>query len=151
MKMQQLRVVVGGIVIAGAFGALLLSSTQGGTLRAVPISQLRRADGTPASFVGQRLRAVGFVTREAVKKVPRRTPDGIVSVNYFSVDDKGLAARVEYADALPDTFRLGGPVQIDGEYVAPGRIRADRVLTKCPSKYDVDAKGQQKYRREKGD
>ncbi|HEX8833634.1 MAG TPA: cytochrome c maturation protein CcmE, partial [Abditibacteriaceae bacterium] len=39
-------------------------------------------------------------------------------------------------DALPDTFRAGGPVQVDGTYAAPGSIEAEHVLTKCPSKYE---------------
>ena len=143
---SSLRMVIGGVVIAGAFGALIYSGTQSGSLRAVPVSELRRADGTQGSFVGQHLRAVGFVTRTPVRKVPTQTQAGTVNVNYFSIDDHGATAHVEYADALPDTFRLGGPVQIDGEYIAPGRIRAVHVLTKCPSKYDADAQQQDQYR-----
>jgi cytochrome c-type biogenesis protein CcmE len=48
---------------------------------------------------------------------------------------------VEYRDALPDTFHPGGPVQVDGEYFAAGKIRADHVFTKCPSKYEAGEKG----------
>ena len=146
----QIKFLLGGAVIAGAFGALLLSSTESGTLRAVPVSDLRKADGTTRSFVGQRLRAVGFVTRDPVKKIARRDAQGIVNVNYFAVDDKGAQIHVQFAEVLPNSFRLGGPVQIDGTYTAPGELHADRVLTKCPSKYDADAKAQDGYRK-KGD
>ena len=147
---SQIKFLLGGAVIAGAFGALLLSSTESGTLRAVPVADLRKADGTAHSFVGQRLRAVGFVTRDPVKKIARHDAQGLVNVNYFAVDDKGAKVHVQFAEVLPNSFRLGGPVQIDGTYTAPGELHADRVLTKCPSKYDADAKAQDGYRK-KGD
>ena len=143
------KMLVGGALALGAFGALMVSGTQSGTMQAVPVSKLRQNDSTASSYVGQRLRAVGFVTHDPVRKTPRKTPNGTVSVHRFSVDDKGAVCEVEFADALPETFRLGSPVQVDGEYVAPGKIRADRVLTKCPSKYDAEAQAQDKRRQKK--
>lgn len=139
-----MRMVVGSVVIVGAFGALLVSGTQGGTMQAVPVSQLRGADATTHSYAGQRLRAVGFVTRDPVRKMPRKTDAGMVNVNLFAISDKGAIVKVRYADALPDTFRLGGPVQVDGVYTKAGELDADRVLTKCPSKYDAEAQAQDK-------
>lgn len=139
MKKRNSRWMIGTLVIVGAFGALVASSIGSNTLRAVPVSELRAADNTPHHFIGQRLRVVGFVGREPVRKSPLQTPGGLVSVNHFGVNEKGASLIVEYPDALPDSFRAGGPVQVDGIYAAPGVVRAEHVLTKCPSKYDVDA------------
>ena len=121
--------------MAGALGFLVVSSLQGGTLKSIPVADLRAADAKPGNFVGQRLRVVGFVGDKPVQKQPSQTPNGIVNIAHFDVVEGSVKVAVSYTDALPDTFRKGGPVQVDGVYVAPGVMKADHVLTKCPSKY----------------
>lgn len=131
------RYLIGSLVIVAALVALVASSMQSNTLRSIPVKELRAADTTPQSLVGQRLRVVGFVGREPVQKSPRQTAHGVVNVQRFSVVEDGVTLAVEYHDALPDNFRPGGPVQIDGEYAAPGKLKAEHIYTKCPSKYDT--------------
>ena len=131
------RLVVGTAIIGVAFASMIASSMRSTTLTSVPVTKVRAADKTTRSYVGQRLRVVGFVGKAPVQKVPEQTPGGVVNINHFSVVEHGSALSVEYRDALPDTFRAGGPVQVDGVYTAPGRMRAERVLTKCPSKYEA--------------
>jgi cytochrome c-type biogenesis protein CcmE len=135
-KKKNHRYVVGSVVIFGAMAALVTTGMQSNTLRAVPVDELRKADNTSQSFVKQRLRVVGHITAQPVRKTPTRTESGIVDVSHFSVEEKGKTLQVTFRDALPDTFRAGGPVQVDGTYIAPGVMRADHVLTKCPSKYE---------------
>ena len=120
----------------GALGYLVTSSLQSGTLQSVPVAKLRAADSAPQSFVGKRLRMVGFVGPQKVVKTPSQTAEGVVNVHQFSVVEGKSTVAVSYTDALPDTFRAGGPVQVDGIYTAPGVMKADHVLTKCPSKYE---------------
>jgi len=131
------KLVVGSAIIGVAFASLVAGSMRSTTLASMPVTKLRAADQTPKSYVGQRLRVVGFVGKAAVKKIPEQTAGGVVSINHFSVVEHGSVVAVEFRDALPDTFRSGGPVQVDGVYTAPGHMRADRVLTKCPSKYEA--------------
>lgn len=132
--------VVGSLVIAAALTILVITSMRSNTFRSVPVSQLRAADASPRPFVGQRLRVVGFVAADPVRKEPMQTPNGVVDVNHFKVEERGATLAVEYRDALPDLFKPGGPVQVDGVYEAPGVMKADHVLTKCPSKYESDKK-----------
>ncbi|HVF09509.1 MAG TPA: cytochrome c maturation protein CcmE [Abditibacteriaceae bacterium] len=131
------RLVVGTAIIGVAFASLIVGSMRSTTLNSLPVAKLRAADKTPHSYVGQRLRVVGFVGKAPVRKVPEQTSAGVVNINHFAVVERNSTLAVEYRDALPDTFRSGGPVQVDGVYAAPGRMRADRVLTKCPSKYEA--------------
>jgi len=140
-KSRNPRFVVGPILIVGALGLLVVKGMQSSTLPIMPVSKLRAGDDSPQSQVGQRLRVAGFVGKEPVRKSPVQTPHGQVQVNYFNIEEHGKVLAVEYRDALPDTFRPGGPVQVDGEYYAPGKIRADHVFTKCPSKYESGEKG----------
>ncbi|RYG71009.1 cytochrome c maturation protein CcmE [bacterium] len=141
---MQSRYFVGSLLIAGALGFLVTSSMRTGSLKSIPVAQLRAADKKPDNFIGQRLRMVGFVGSEKVVKVPRQTEQGVVSEHSFSVIEGKSTVQVSYTDALPDTFRAGGPVQVDGIYVAPGVMKADHVLTKCPSKYEAEEKAKLK-------
>jgi cytochrome c-type biogenesis protein CcmE len=136
MKSSGKRFIIGGAVIVGALVALVWTGMNAATLRAVPVHEVRNADKTENSFVGQRLRLVGFVGHDPIRREAVQTPDGTVEIAHFLVEDKGKTVQVAFRDALPDTFRAGGPVQVDGKYTAPGRIEAEHVLTKCPSKYE---------------
>ena len=118
-------------------GFLVVSSLKAGTSQNVPVADLRAKDSSSDSFVGRHLRVVGFVGKAPVKFVPKQTDDGVVRESHFQVVEGKSTVAVSYTDALPDSFRAGGPVQIDGTYIAPGVLRAEHVLTKCPSKYKV--------------
>ena len=134
---MQLKYIAGSLILAGALGFLVVSSLQAGTFKSIPVGDLRAADAKPSNFVGQRLRVVGFVGERPVRNQPSQTPNGVISIAHFDVVEGKAKCAVSYTDALPDTFRAGGPVQIDGTYIAPGVIKADHVLTKCPSKYQA--------------
>lgn len=136
-KPRNKRYLFGPIIIVGALVSLVATGMKSNTLRAVPVDELRRADVTNASFVKQRLRVVGRISAGAVHKTPVQSAGGTVEVARFNIEEKGRTLQVEYRDALPDTFRAGGPVQVDGVYIAPGVMEADHVLTKCPSKYEA--------------
>lgn len=138
---MQRRYFLGSVAIMGALGFLVTSSLKSNTLKSVPVAELRAADTAPQNFVGQRLRMVGFVGPQKVVKTPQQSPHGVVNVHKFSVIEGKSAVMVSYTDALPDTFRAGGPVQVDGVYTAPGVMKADHVLTKCPSKYESEGAG----------
>ena len=134
---MQIRFLVGGAAILAAMGFLVVSSLKAGTSQNVPVADLRAKDSSSDSFVGRHLRVVGFVGAAPVKFVPKQTDDGVVRESHFQVVEGKSTVAVSYTDALPDSFRAGGPVQIDGTYIAPGVLRAEHVLTKCPSKYQA--------------
>ena len=137
---------IGLVVILAAFGFLVATSLSSVAMKSIPVHELRAADKSDNSLVGQRLRVVGFVGKTPVKSIEESTGSGVVKAHYFTVVDKEQTVNVTFRDALPDTFRAGGPVQVDGVYSAPGVMQADHVLTKCPSKYEAESKAQtQKY------
>lgn len=140
---MQSRYLFGSLAIMGALGFLVTSSLQGGTLQAIPVAKLRAADGKTQNFVGKRLRMVGFVGMGKVTQTPQQTAQGVVTAQKFMVFEGKQSVMVSYTDALPDTFRAGGPVQVDGVYTAPGQMKADHVLTKCPSKYQAEEAAKQ--------
>lgn len=137
---MQIRFFAGGAALLAAMGFLVVSSLKSGTTQNVPVENLRAKDSSSDSFVGRHLRVVGFVGASPIKYVPRQTGDGLINESHFQVVEGKSSVAVSYTDALPDTFRAGGPVQVDGTYIAPGVLRAEHVLTKCPSKYQAGDK-----------
>lgn len=137
MKAKQRRYALGTLLIVGSMGVLLASSMKSSALRAVPVGEICSADQTASSYVGQTVRIVGWVGKDKVRRELKQTDAGPVYVNHFDVVDKNQRVQVSYSDTLPDTFRHGSPVQVDGLYNAAGQMEAHRVLTKCPSKYEA--------------
>ncbi len=146
---MQSRYLIGSLALFGALGFLVFSSLQGGTLQAIPVAKLRAADGKTQNFVGQRLRMVGFVGAGKMTQTPQQTAQGVVTAHTFAVIEGKESVMVSYTDALPDTFHAGGPVQVDGVYTAPGVMKADHVLTKCPSKYQAEETAKQQKEQQK--
>ena len=135
------KLLFGSVVLLGAFGLLVAGGMQSSTLRAIPVGELLASEAQAQTHIGQRLRVVGFVGQEPVRRVVdngSKAQGGAGSTQYFIVHDKDKKISVEYRDALPETFKAGSPVQVDGVYYESGKLRADRVLTKCPSKYQAE-------------
>lgn len=139
-KSNQKRFAIGTLVVIAAFAFLIAGSLKSNTLQAMPVGALRQSDGASTSHVGQRLRVRGFFSAKPVRRVVENesTSGGAGSTQFFEIVDGKQTLSIEYRDVLPETCKPGSPVQVDGLYYAPGRFRAERVLTKCPSKYQAE-------------
>jgi cytochrome c-type biogenesis protein CcmE len=136
MKNGSFRYIAGITIILIAFALLVVGSMRSNTLRAMPVDQLLSTDGQ--SMVGQRLRLSGFVGSTPVRITTVQTAQGMQQIKHFNVVYHGKTVAVSFQDALPDMFKAGLPVQVEGVYTAPGQLKADQVLTKCPSKYQAE-------------
>ena len=134
MKNGSFRYIAGITVILMAFGLLVVGSMRSNTLRAMPVDQLLSEN----SMVGQRLRIAGFVGSSPITKTSVETPQGTKEIKHFNVVYHDKTVAVSFQDALPDMFKAGLPVQVEGVYTEPGHMKADMVLTKCPSKYQAE-------------
>ncbi|WP_027184867.1 cytochrome c maturation protein CcmE [Desulfovibrio inopinatus] len=64
--------------------------------------------------------------------------EGNLGVTFSLADkvDAGKSIRVEYAGVVPDTFKPGVEVIVEGAYKpTAGIFNASTLMTKCPSKY----------------
>src|SRR5688572_3022232 len=109
-----MKQLVGIGVILIAFVVLVASSMKSNTMRSVPVSELRAADSGSKTFVGQSVGVVGFVGELPVRSVTEQTPGGIIKIQRFMVEDENKTLEVDCRGALPETFRAGGPAQVDG-------------------------------------
>ncbi|HTS69153.1 MAG TPA: cytochrome c maturation protein CcmE [Terriglobia bacterium] len=57
----------------------------------------------------------------------------------FRLAQDALSIPVTYVgtDTLPDTFKDGAQAIVDGDYLANGEFRADKIQAKCASKYQA--------------
>jgi cytochrome c-type biogenesis protein CcmE len=54
----------------------------------------------------------------------------------FTIIDGSKSLPVTYKGTVPDTFKPGIDVLIEGRLDKDGIFRATTILTKCPSKYE---------------
>lgn len=90
---------------------------------------------------GEKLRAArlfGTVAEEGLSR--SENGQGVL----FQLEDKDKATRtlwVRYEGALPDTFKAGAEVIVEGGIRDDGHFQAKTLMTKCPSKYQKENRG----------
>lgn len=70
------------------------------------------------------------------------------SINYdtktlqldFTAFEEGAQIPVRYKGVIPDTFKEGQEVVLEGRLSSAGVFEATNILIKCPSKYEVKLK-----------
>ena len=105
---------VAALLFLGGLGYLVFSGLSENTVYFLNVSEARAAnllknvDGPGASFLLQ------------------------------DKDDAGLTLPVVYKGAVPDTFKAGAEVIVEGGLQPDGRFMAKTLMTKCPSKYQKE-------------
>jgi len=85
-------------------------------------------------------RLFGTVSAEDIDRDPSALG---VAFHVLDKDDPSKSIRVNYRGAVPDTFKPGVEVILEGSYTSgPPRFEATTLLTKCPSKYQKNEEGQ---------
>ncbi len=127
-KKQQRLIFFGGIFLAAAAAvALTLFALRGSITYFYTPSELAALGETPSSPI----RLGGLVADGSVEYAKAETGD-VVS---FTVEDGGADIRVNFAGLLPDLFREGQGVVVQGRMTDDGVMTADNVLAKHDENY----------------
>ncbi len=119
---------MGGIIIAVAITYLAYSGIQNAGLYYLTVSEIRN-EGIIA--YGQSARVNGDVLDGSIQW------DSQEGTLRFVISDGENELPIIYRGVAPDTFRGGAEVVVEGKY-APGNIfEADKIMAKCPSKYEA--------------
>ncbi|MFN7974467.1 MAG: cytochrome c maturation protein CcmE [Acidobacteriota bacterium] len=117
------------LAIGAGIGMLVVQTARSSTVYYQTLPEWQ-AKGR-AARAGAQVRISGYVepgsiVREAGK--PLR----------FVMEDKAKSARmtVAYGDVVPDTFKDGAEVVVEGEIGSDDTFMATTLLAKCPSKYE---------------
>jgi cytochrome c-type biogenesis protein CcmE len=124
-KRRRLLAVLAGMGMLGIAAALVLNAFSDSLVFFYSPSDLK----TKAVPQGRMLRIGGLVEEASVK----RAADGKTVT--FRITDGNIAVPVTYIGALPDLFREGQGVVVEGRLDAAGEVRAASVLAKHDERY----------------
>ena len=124
------RIVVSLVVLFLIIGGALVYQATRGTSSLVLMPSELIAHGTQSNL--PRIRVAGRVVEPVKYEVE---PNLVLSFQVEDPKDPKGAVPVVYRGVKPDMFIAGRDVIIDGDYES-GTIKAVKVLTQCPSKYE---------------
>ncbi len=88
-----------------------------------------------AKAYGEPARISAWVTEDPVTTEPSNM------ILRFTVSNElggGEKLAVVYKGVVPDGFKTGAEVVVEGQYSTSGVFSANKLLTKCPSKYEAE-------------
>jgi cytochrome c-type biogenesis protein CcmE len=119
--------------VIGIIGYLILSGFDDTTVAYYQTVDELKTLGVSAN--GKSYRVSGQVVAGSVV----RAEDGLSMT--FTIDELGSTMPVVYHGIIPDTFKEGVGVLLEGKY-ANGRFEATNIMTKCASKYEEEGQMQ---------
>ena len=127
MGRKGIQLTIGLVVIAAGLVTLAGVSFQQNLVYYLTVGEFlaRGADLPPQGF-----RVNGRVVPGSVVRA-----DEGVGVT-FAITDGSSSMQVAYAKELPDTFKGGAEVVVEGRVSQDGVFHASFLLAKCPSKYE---------------
>ncbi|MFC2010932.1 cytochrome c maturation protein CcmE [Chloroflexota bacterium] len=124
--LRKKRVLIGGIIVFLAIGYLGFMSFQSSTTYYYTVSELI---GQESSINDENVRVNGEVAPGSIEQEP-----GSFMLR-FTISDDTESLPVIYEGVIPDTFKAGNEVVIEGYLNLDGIFQAHTLITKCPSKY----------------
>ena len=128
MKKKKVKFIVGGIIIAVAIIYLVYSGIQKTGLYYLTVSEIKK-EGSMA--YGQSTRVNGNVLDGSIQW------DSQEGTLRFIISDGENKLPIIYRGVAPDTFRGGAEVVVEGKYTPENIFEADKIMAKCPSKYEA--------------
>ena len=121
-----LSFLLAGIAILGAIVYLVVINTQASAAYDMTVTELRNCMTCTAQTS---VRVTGTVQAGSVVR------DDANERISFIINDGKAALPVTYSGVVPDIFRAGIQVVVEGKYSGQGAFQALTLLTKCPSKF----------------
>ncbi|MBV9710417.1 MAG: cytochrome c maturation protein CcmE [Ktedonobacteraceae bacterium] len=120
-----LSFIIAAIVILGAVIYLVFANTQASAVYYMTVSELKHC----TTCTVQSVRVAGIVQ---VGSVVRNDAQEQIA---FTIVDGKQTLPVSYSGVVPDIFRPGIQVVVEGHYSGQGPFKAQTLLAKCPSKF----------------
>ena len=131
MAHARVKLIVASLAIVVAVTLLAVAGVREGLVYSLSVDQFLD-DG---EYAGQRVRLTGLVSEENVQ-----TDAGLLMAR-FDLVGEDEALTVEYHGIIPEMFKPGHEVVVEGELDGAGVFQADTLMTKCASKYESEGEG----------
>ena len=122
-----LSFIIGGLVILAAVIYLVYANTQVNAVYYLTVSELKSC----TICMTQSVRVAGVVQRGSIVRDDQKQ---LVS---FTITQGRQQLAVTYCGVVPDIFRPGIEVVVEGHYTGHGPFQAQNLLAKCPSKFQA--------------
>lgn len=119
------------LLFLGGVGYLVFSGFSENSVYFLNVAEAKAA--SPDKLASARL--FGTVADEGIEKHQGRPG---VSFRLEDKDNVSQIIEVSYSGAVPDTFKAGAEVIVEGGMGPEGRFAAKTLMTKCPSKYQKE-------------
>ena len=122
------KILLGVTLVGAALGWLIWTATRSNLVYYYEIDEARAAVRPD-----QQIRLSGDVVDGTIRKSPEEPRIA------FEIQDEDGTSRVPvaYAGTVPDIFKPGIQVVVEGRFDGGGTFQADRLTAKCPSKYQA--------------
>jgi len=122
-----LSFIIGGLAILAAVIYLVYANTQANALYYMTVSELKHC----TICTTQSVRVAGVVQQGSIVR------DDQKQLVTFVIAQGGQQLAVSYSGVVPDIFRPGIEVVVEGHYAGHGPFQAQNLLAKCPSKFQA--------------
>ena len=122
-----LSFIIGGLAILAAVIYLVYANTQANAVYYMTVSELKNCN----TCMTQSVRVAGFVQQGSIVR------DDQKQLITFDITQSGQRLAVTYSGVVPDIFRPGIEVVVEGHYTGKGPFQAQNLLAKCPSKFQA--------------
>jgi cytochrome c-type biogenesis protein CcmE len=129
MTGKTVKIGVTVLVLGAALGGLFYTTLKEGTEYYKHVDEVM---ANPQQWYGKHLKLHGFAQSVTVRPA---------TLEYrFEIQNNGQVIKAEYRGVVPDTFKDGAEVVVDGKFSAASfQVDPNGVFAKCPSKYDPAA------------
>ncbi len=124
-KRLPLSFIVAGFAVLAAIMYLVYANTQANAVYYMTIPELKHC----AICTLQSVRVEGVVQAGSIGRNDQ------AHLVRFVISDSKQTLPVTYTGVVPDIFRDGAQVVVEGHYSGQGDFQAQTLLTKCPSKF----------------
>ncbi len=122
-----LSFMIGGLAILAAVIYLVYANTQANAVYYMTVSELKNC----STCMTQSVRVAGVVQQGSIVR------DDQKQLVTFDITQGGQRLAVTYNGVVPDIFRPGIEVVVEGHYTGQRPFQAQNLLAKCPSKFQA--------------
>ena len=130
MTQKKTKFVIGSVLIVAAIGYLITTGINSTSQYFFTVDELM---SQKISYAGEGLKVKGNVVNGSIV----RDSDNYLKIN-FAIEDKSSNLNVIYEGIIPDMFKDGQEVVVEGTLAQNGVFHANTLLTSCPSKYEAE-------------
>ena len=126
--LKKKKILIGGIIVILSIGYLGYASFMGATTYYYTASELMEQG---SSIYGENVRVNG----EVIPGTVEQEAQGRI-LRFTIIDIEGEESLpVIYQGVVPDTFKVGNEVVVEGQLNSDGIFQAHTLMPKCPSRY----------------